>query len=285
MRQPDVGVGGRDHRQAGAVGDRDLAVRAARVERADLADHRGRVRVQLGVGGALGLVEDPGLRRRVVARLVADAQTPGAEAALAQHIGDRLAHLRRRERAAASQRHVRHDQSIGHPAAAVEHASAGRGGQRRAALRRIRGGGHRSAGGARDRHPYAGGANRDLARRVPEPDRGRHAVGLGVDARHRPAQAVERPYAPAPVGHVRHARADVDRALDEPRLRDRRATRCRHRAPPPRRRPRRRRSRSACWRRRGSACRRTPSRDRCAPATSRGRAPTRPRRRPPRRRR
>ena len=140
-----------------------------------------------------------------------------SEAALPQDVRDRLAHLQGRQRGAAAQRHVGDDQAIRVAPPSVEQTPAR--GRRKGGPARRACGLNRVAGGARHGEPNAPRPYRHLPRRVPDRERGGHAVGARVDAGERPAQAVESPHAAEPVGHIAHADAHVDRALDEPRLR------------------------------------------------------------------
>ena len=71
------------------------------------------VRVGVGVGGAAARVEVAGLRRRLVARLVADVEAPGAVAVLLEHEPDRVdVGARRGAEVLALQRQVGGDQHI-----------------------------------------------------------------------------------------------------------------------------------------------------------------------------
>src|SRR5262249_21332456 len=112
LREPHVGVGRADHRDAGAVQDRDLQLRAAGVEGADHADDAAVPGVVARVGLALGRVPGPRLRRGVVTRLVADLELAGLVPTRLQHEVDRLAHLHRLRARSALQRQVRDDQDV-----------------------------------------------------------------------------------------------------------------------------------------------------------------------------
>src|SRR5262249_27588915 len=98
MRQTDVRVGRADHpdRPVGrAVEHRDLDLGATRVERTDDADDALVLRVRLRVRRALLGRPRTFLRRRVIARLVADLVLAGLEVVLLEDELDRFRHLHR----------------------------------------------------------------------------------------------------------------------------------------------------------------------------------------------
>src|SRR5581483_5449542 len=101
------------------VRDRHLDLGATGVEGTDDADDLLRARVQLRVRGALGRVPLAGLRRRVVAGLVADRVLAGLVARLLDREGDRLRHLDGLRAARPLQRQVGRDDELRLPGAAV----------------------------------------------------------------------------------------------------------------------------------------------------------------------
>ena len=154
--------------------------------------------LRLRVRRALAVVEDAGLGGGVVARLVADAEAPGAEAVLAQDVCDRCAHLSGGQPARRAGEGRRRSGGAG-PVAAREDAAADRGGQGSAIRAALRAPPAASCPARRPpRSRPSDRATASLPGVFPTASTARHAVRARVDARHGAAQAVRDPDAPAP---------------------------------------------------------------------------------------
>ena len=182
-----------DHHERSARGlvrDRDLQVRAERLERADDADDTFVARERLRVRAAAEELLRACLRRRGVACLEADGEPAGLEAALLENEADPTDHGLRKRAARTLEREARHEEEVRSPDTARLHLLADRARESRFPRRR-RG----------RRHPDLTRACIDVARRRVRGD-ALHLARPRVDAMYLVGNLVRRPHRSLAVGET-----------------------------------------------------------------------------------
>ena len=175
-REARVGVRRADQREraaGGAVEDRDLQLGAERGERADHGHDLLGAGERVGVRGAAPALVVAGLRRRLVARLVADHVPARAEAVVLEDPADRVREPARDVGVAALEREIGRDQHVGRRAAGLD----GGAGRRRQRAR---------PGPARDADPGRAGADGQRLRRFDPDPRSRRSCAHRRERARRP---------------------------------------------------------------------------------------------------